>query len=71
MASDYKLGEVFNWDGVTLKVELSTGKGCTHCYFNRKDDERKSAGCVDHVCEHRYRVNDNDVKFIKQKKGEV
>lgn len=32
-----KIGEVFEWNGVELTVEISTDGSCTSCYFDTMD----------------------------------
>lgn len=59
------IGDEFEWDGVKLIAVECDGKGCTHCYFNRYSDERKSKGCVDHVCEASRRIDGKNIKFRK------
>ena len=62
-----KINDEFLWEGVKLKCVPCTGNGCARCFFNRYQDERKSKGCVDHICEAMFRVDDECVKFIKIK----
>ena len=59
------IGDEFEWDGVRLLTVECDGKGCTHCYFNRINDQRKAEGCHNHVCEATRRLDKKNIKFRK------
>lgn len=38
MISEYKIGDTFNYKGITLKVERADGDSCENCYFHNKNN---------------------------------
>ena len=35
---EYKIGDTFNYKGITLKVERANEDSCENCYFHNKDN---------------------------------
>ena len=57
MAKEYAMGETFQHNGVTLKVDKGM---CIDCYFfNRPKEE-----CGDMACLDLQRIDDQDVIFL-------
>lgn len=38
MIPEHKIGDTFNYKGITLKVECAYGNSCENCYFYNKDN---------------------------------
>lgn len=65
---EHKIGEIFNLNGVKLKVEKTDNKSnrrCQGCYLNTRDFEclANKAG----ACDSKFRIDKTDVIFKKVK----
>lgn len=57
-----KIGEVFEYEGITLKCVKSIPRLCSGCYFEKDED----CSDKDVSCACFYREDEMNVKFVKQ-----